>query len=74
MSQVEFTDGRGGGGDGRGAKSYEREKVWSSINLSVFSDSFYRAKKIRCYLYLHQCGLSQIKSFKLNFFGKTMYK
>jgi hypothetical protein len=33
---VEFTDEKGGGG-GRGAKSYEREKAWPSINHSIFS-------------------------------------
>jgi hypothetical protein len=41
---VELTDGREGGrlGGGRGAKSYDREKAWSSINHSILSDLRYR--------------------------------
>ncbi len=34
MSPVELTDGRG---DGRGARSYDGEKAWPSINYSVLS-------------------------------------
>jgi hypothetical protein len=35
VSPVELTNVRGGGG---GAKPYEREKAWPSINLSIFSE------------------------------------
>ncbi len=34
VSRVELSDGRGGGG---GAKSYNCEEVWSSINYSILS-------------------------------------
>ncbi len=34
----ELTDGREGGGDGRGAKSYDREKAWPSLNHSIISE------------------------------------
>ncbi len=37
VSPVEPSDGRGGGGDVGGAKSYDGEKAWSSINHSVLS-------------------------------------
>jgi hypothetical protein len=36
-SSVELTDGRWGGGGGRGAKPYDREKAWLSINHSILS-------------------------------------
>ncbi len=36
MSPAELTDERGGGG-GRGAKSYAREKAWSSVNYSILA-------------------------------------
>ncbi len=36
VSPVDLTDGRGG--SGRGAKSYDREKAWTSINHSILSD------------------------------------
>jgi hypothetical protein len=41
VSLVELTDGRGGEGEkGReGAKSYDSEKAWSSINHSILSGS-----------------------------------
>ncbi len=38
VSPVKLTDGRGGGGwgrDGRGAKSYDREKACHSVNYSI---------------------------------------
>jgi hypothetical protein len=39
MTPVELTDGRGGrAGGGEGAKSYDCEKHWSSINNSVLSE------------------------------------
>jgi hypothetical protein len=38
VAPVEFTDGRGGGGGGRGAEFYDREKAWPSINHSMLSD------------------------------------
>ncbi len=37
VSPVQLTDGRGGG-DVRGAESYDRKKPWSSINNSIQSD------------------------------------
>ncbi len=37
VSSVEVTDGRGGEERVRGAKSYDREKAWSSINHSILS-------------------------------------
>jgi hypothetical protein len=37
-SPVELTDGRGvREGGGVGAKSYDREKIWSSVNHSILS-------------------------------------
>jgi hypothetical protein len=36
VSPVELTDGRGGRGE-RGAKSYDSEKAWSSINHTILS-------------------------------------
>jgi hypothetical protein len=36
VSPVELSDGREGG-RGRGAKSYDREKAWPSINHSIHS-------------------------------------
>jgi len=38
VSPVELTDRRGGGGGGRVAKSYVREKAWPCINNSRHSD------------------------------------
>jgi hypothetical protein len=40
VSPLALTGGRGGevGGDGGGAKSYDGEKAWSSINHSMLSD------------------------------------
>jgi hypothetical protein len=37
VSPVELTDERGGRGGGRGAKSYDGEKAWPSINYSILS-------------------------------------
>jgi hypothetical protein len=37
VSPVELIDIRGGVWDGAGAKSYDDEKAWPSINLSIFS-------------------------------------
>jgi hypothetical protein len=38
VSPVELTDARGEGGrGGRGAKSYNREKAWPSVNNSILS-------------------------------------
>jgi hypothetical protein len=39
----QLADGRGGKGDGRGAKSYERKKAWSSINHSIPSEQLLTA-------------------------------
>ncbi len=40
VSPVEPTDGRGGReGGGGGAKSYNDEKAWPSVNLSILSDA-----------------------------------
>ncbi len=38
MSPVELTEGEGGGvGGGAGAKSYDDEKAWSTMNHSILS-------------------------------------
>jgi hypothetical protein len=37
VSPVELTDRRGGRRGVGGAKSYDGEKVWSSVNHSIFS-------------------------------------
>jgi hypothetical protein len=34
---AQLTDGIGGEGEGGGAKSYDGEKAWSSINRSILS-------------------------------------
>jgi hypothetical protein len=34
---VELTEGRGWEGGGRGAKSYDHEEAWLSINYSILS-------------------------------------
>ncbi len=36
-SPVELNDGKGRGGGGRGAESYDREEAWPSGNRSSFS-------------------------------------
>ncbi len=36
-SPVELTDWRAGGGDGRGAKLYDGEKAWPSMNHLILS-------------------------------------
>jgi hypothetical protein len=41
-----LADERGGGGGG-GAKSYDREKAWSSVNHSILSDT---SKVSNCYI------------------------
>jgi hypothetical protein len=38
-----FADGRGGGG-GQGAKSYDGDKVWSSVNHSILSGKGFRVE------------------------------
>jgi hypothetical protein len=40
LSPVELNDGRWGGGGG-GAKSFDNEKAWSSVNNSILSDYMY---------------------------------
>jgi hypothetical protein len=35
VSPVELTYGRGVGGDGQGAKSFDHEKAWSSASYSI---------------------------------------
>ncbi len=37
MSPVELTEGRGEGGGGVGAKSYDGEKTWSTKSHSILS-------------------------------------
>ncbi len=37
VSPVQLTEGRVGGGGGRGAESYERKEAWVFINRSILS-------------------------------------
>jgi hypothetical protein len=50
VSPVKLNDGEGRGGRGHGAKSYEPEKAWPSINHSIFSDlMFSRNGALHCF-------------------------
>jgi hypothetical protein len=46
---VEVNDGRGfgGGGVGRGTESYDREKVWLSINHSILSGIDQKCRRLK---------------------------
>jgi hypothetical protein len=46
VSPVELIDRRGRGGGGRGAKPYDREQAWSSINHSILSGG--QTKAVQC--------------------------